>query len=867
MFTKLFKRSEAPEPTPAPAPGKPVVPPPDPAPWQAKLQAAMGNDEALLALATEAPILQVKEAAIEALTSEDALKRAEREFRTHDRRVYRTAKMRYEAAVAQREARHSAHGLITVAIGLANEAVVPANRLVELDHQWQALPQNHLTAESVTEYKTITDAIAARIRERGDAQLATKRWAVEAQSATSALQTYLTTVASGDGTMEELAVIQQRAWTALDVANSLDTAAAGHDVANVKADLGHAIVTGEAGRTRLEFLLALADKSPRDAKLLDEQWKALPVVENNAAARALNDHFNEWHHGVKSKREADVAEKRAQSKTENAAAKQAFGESIGVLLAKAEATLAEGHVAEATEHVNAIDVLQTKSKLGGLEKTLSTRLDTIKAEIGRLKGWQHWGGGRVREDLVDEAEALAKEIANPKLAVKVHGDAIEKLRNRWKELDKLGGATSQTLWQRFDGALKTAYLPVGAGLDKQKAQRNENLAARNKLVVDLGEVKWSAEEPDFRLLARSLEHFQTEWRKLGPVEHTVPRKAQESLLARMRTGMARLEEPLNEARRVEQLKREKLIERAKAIAADAQGRDTVTKVRDLQAEWQKQAKGLPLARQAENALWSAFKSATDAVFTARDAAHTARDAEFKGNQTARQELIGKLTALTADTPPPELKRAIADVDAAWRRAGEAPRAVAAKLEGQFRAARDAAQALIGSGAKRTWHAVCDSLMQKVALCEELEGGKASVEDVTARWPAEPTLTPVWAKALEARRTSASASTTTPNSPTGAEFEEEYEEEEDEDDENVVESTLLKLEAALNIESPPAFAGARRDLKLQAMKRAIEGRGSATVTRAEIEGWIAEVISERTLDTASTSRWRSIFAQIREHPLK
>jgi DNA repair protein SbcC/Rad50 len=596
--------------------------------------------------------------------------------------------------------------------------------------------------------------------------------------------------------------------------------------------------------------------------------------------------------------------------------------------------LAEGHVADATALVNAIDELEAKSKLGALEKTLATRLETLKTEINRLKGWQHWGGGRVREDLVDEAEVLAKEITNPKLAVKQHGDVIDKLRNRWKELDKLGGATSQTLWQRFDGALKTAYLPVGAGLDKQKAQRNENLAARNKLITELGNVKTSAKtsgaakevkaettpevvnkethdeahekaqeecaeivadavpaqteavaevavvalaaeepkiepthfQPDFRLLARSLEHFQTEWRKHGPVEHTVPRKAQEALLTRMRTAMARLEEPLNEARRIEQLKREKLIERAKAIAADAQGRDTVTKVRDLQAEWQKQAKGLPLARQAENALWSAFKSATDAVFSARDAAHAARDAEFKGNQTARQELIGKLTALTADTPPPELKRTIAEVDTAWRRAGEAPRAIAAKLEGQFRTARDAAQAFIGSGAKRTWHGVCDSILQKVALCEELEAGKANADDVTARWPAEPALLPVWAKALEARRAAAIVSAS--NSPTGAEFEgTDDEEEDDEDDEDGIENTLLTLEAALNIESPAAFAGARRDLKLQAMKRAIEGRGSATVTRAEIEGWIAEVIAERALDTASQSRWRNIFSTIREHPLK
>ena len=72
------------------------------------------------------------------------------------------------------------------------------------------------------------------------------------------------------------------------------------------------------------------------------------------------------------------------------------------------------------------------------------------------------------------------ELAGEKVAVKAHAEAIDKLRERWKELDKLGGATSKTLWLAFDGALKAAYAPVAAHLEKLKAARNENLAARNR---------------------------------------------------------------------------------------------------------------------------------------------------------------------------------------------------------------------------------------------------------------------------------------------------------------------------------------------------------------------------------------------------
>src|SRR5204862_4213158 len=104
--------------------------------------------------------------------------------------------------------------------------------------------------------------------------------------------------------------------------------------------------------------------------------------------------------------------------------------------------------------------------------------------------------------------------------------------------------------------------------------------------------------PDWKALAAALGHFHTEWRKLGPVEHTVPHKQREPLMARMGTAVARLETPLNEARRGAQLVRERLIGRAKALAAEAgsgaPGRELVDKVRQLQAEWQQHARELPL---------------------------------------------------------------------------------------------------------------------------------------------------------------------------------------------------------------------------------------------------------------------------------
>ena len=78
---------------------------------------------------------------------------------------------------------------------------------------------------------------------------------------------------------------------------------------------------------------------------------------------------------------------------------------------------------------------------------------------------------------------------------------------------------------------------------------------------------------------------------------------------------------------------------------------------------------------------------------------------------------------------------------------------------------------------------------------------------------------------------------------------------------------MQLESALDIESPPAFHAARRDLKLRAMKAAIEARQSVSISNADIERWIGEVIAQPLLDATSNARVSAIIKTIRNKPLR
>ena len=829
MFNKIFSNTHS-TPLEPVAPAARVIDPAieaarqkDKAEWESKLHATTGDD-ALLALARTAPHIDVKISAVTALDGEEALKAAEREFRTHDRRVHRVAKQRLEVAIARREARVEADRLIEVAAALATETKIPANRLVELDRAWQAIDAAYPTDAQKNAFNALWNTLSTTTRARGEQQLSFLRWTQDVKHAVAQANATLAAVAGG----------------------GQDRSGLGTEISRLGATLA-AMPPGEAldkmalaQQEHIAQLQSALDKISRFEAKLNEDTQQQAEVARNA--------------------EVEQAKKQLATAQSDAAKEshRALLESVLAFVAGGEEALAAGHLADVSKHIIAIDELLDKAR-AQVNAALHTRIANLQSEYARLKGWQHWGGGVARDELVLEAEALAKSVGveNAKIVIKVHADAIEKLRARWKELDRLGGATSRALWRRFEEALKIAYQPVVVQHAKLKAAREQNLASRNQLIdaLDLTPFDAAAATVEWREIARALDHFQTEWRKLGPIEHTVPNKAREALVARMQASVARLDAPLTEARRVAQLQRDALVTRATALGADAaarpQDKELINKVRTLQNEWQQHAKALPLQRNVESALWNAFKTATDAVFSQRDAAFKTRDAELKTHRNERHGLIDRLTALTADSPATEIRRTLGEVDTAWRKAGEAPRADAAKLEQRFRTAREVAQKHLAGSAQRQWHLTCDALLAKLLLCEELEsaGGVAlPAADAEARWQSLGALPAALEPALTTRFKAALGGISGVGGTAIAA-----------DDISLL---LLQIESALDMPSSPEYAAARRELKLRAMKLAMEGRQPVGGTGENHYGWLSRVLASHPPDATARGRLLAIVAALR-----
>ena len=941
--------------------------------WLPQLQSAQGDDTALLRIALTAPLLEIKLAAVEALVTEAALKQAEREFRSHDRRAHQAAKRRLLAAVAEREARTRANALIETARALGRDELLPANLLVSLDRDWQALSPSLLTPEQSAEFSELRDRLNASIRDRAEHQHRLQRWSVDATRALADLRLACADTAAGAGNAGTDHDLAARRSAALALLTTRPDAPA---VATIEQALQAALQTAEMVETRVAFLEAMAQipvpAAPAIADVLDvpdveplivptadvevvadavttettevteaapvpevggpahaadavepaqaaqpvevteveaqlvepategltpssqpetppvrpastaaQRWRELPPLADGELARVLNQRFDDWQRSQMPARPAKPAARVAPAGPKAPKSPKAPSPEqllrLDALLQQAESALADGQMGAVQQHLQHFDASLESMSGVTADESLHARYQVLQAEMSRLEGWRQWGGGRALEDLVDESEQLARrtlesadpEVAHaPKLHLKTHAEEIHALRARWKNLQHLGGAVDQSLWHRFDAALQISHQPLAAQQAALKADRHDNLLAREALLVTLDALPAQAEFANadeqaayWKEQMRSLDRFQLAWRQLGPVEHTVPHAARNALQQHLRSSVERVETPLREARLAAEAVREQLIARAETLSGEAsdnlQMRDATMRVREIQAEWGNAARTLPLARGVEAALWDRFKAATDAVFAQRDAAFNARDIELAGNLSAREELLGRLSTLGDDAPAVEIQRVIAECDRAWSQAVEVPRGAAASIDARFGDARAAALQILSNKGRQRWQGQCDTIAAKLALCMERESEPVNDEDLALRWAAQAALPAALEQALARRWSQPVGALASAGSSSGKSS--------GSSSESGGDDLLLQLEMALDLPAAPEWQAARREKKLRAMKSALEGRGPsepAPVRPAELlaaalgQGGASPTQRERLMKVVSALRLAS-----------
>nr|WP_217344524.1 DUF349 domain-containing protein [Noviherbaspirillum sp. L7-7A]MBV0878681.1 DUF349 domain-containing protein [Noviherbaspirillum sp. L7-7A] len=638
--------------------------------------------------------------------------------RNTDRRVAKLMQQRLDALdqAASREAQ--ALQAIEQAERLVAAPQLVVSQVTELDHAWRNV------GDAPAALRERFDAIRERLRARLQAQTDLQRSLLDANAELAGLEAAVASEMPADAqeTLERLqatvtGLLQSPEASALPAAR---VQAFSDQAAHVKATLAKHAEREAAIAARTALIEEWEARAQQDAAQLDDAalrqaWQGLPAMPDSAAPE-LAARYAALLATIRQARNPVAAEPvpagpvvQMEAVADPAEARRAMDAALGAL----EAALEEGSLQAASEQDKALRAMDFKSMRPGEERM--ARLSRLRAELARLQGWARWGGNVSREELMKAAQDLAEQD----MPVAERAQKVGSLRERWKSLDASAGPAGKDAWQRFDAACTAAYAPVAEHFRMLAEERRQNLEKAHALTADVVAYAESAgvagdpESVDWKAVSAAISRYTQAWQRLGTIERR-ERKAADADFAK---ALDLLRKPLSGRHQIEVARREQLI--AEVESLDAGAPRATDSLRAIQERWQDYARGLPLPRNEEQALWQRFRQACDALFAERRESAKTADAERQQHLERKEALCASLEA-AVDAPVPTLSQLLRDSAAAWKEIGPVPRAAQQQIEARYEAAVVALRQRADASRQAASQAQAELLKRKFMLCRRAE---------------------------------------------------------------------------------------------------------------------------------------------------
>jgi hypothetical protein len=810
---------------------------------QAMQQAAALADEAgALAFIVQCEFADARLQAAQWLQSTEALTAALRAVRNSDRRVAKLLQTRLDTLQRLQRAQAQMQMVLEQAEALLRDPVLTPDRAADMDRAW-SVAAGAVAADDVltAQFAAVRDALSQRLSRQAQLQ----RSLVDMRLHLQKIQTALQTAAEGSTADDSAADPEFDAISAtLDrlqqqIAQACDVPEAAALPKQLLPDCQHLVDACRAMHAR-----AVADAADRLLRL--QQAAALHASTLQSGPE------------VPPQTQSEQEPQQATSSKPSRAAKlakpvPASPEQLSQwldLLAQLEAALEQGALQAASEAERALrgyDVRALKPTADA-----ASRLNAAYAALHHLQGWARWGGNISREELLQAALALPEQaLPVPELVQKIGG-----LRARWKLLSVSAGQAPQALWVDFDAACTAAYAPAAAQFEQQDRERQENRVLAEALIAEIEQFvreqgamiaeltvtaaseatsgipeSDAAPQPGWKQLAQFEAGMRQAWQRLGPLGHKEKRVLERSF----NTALKAVQTPLRDRQKIEIEAREALIAQVADLTAD--DRQALDTLRRIQAQWQQRAQGVPLARKDEQALWHAFRTACDAVFAQRKEVALNQDAQRQTHLQEKEAVCAQLeqavAVAAADASAPAfdtsaVQASLQQAKAAWSRIGPVPRATERAIEKRFRDAAGTLQRLLQTAqdhaAAAAAAAEAAQIDERLAMCFALDAvltqGGLAAEDVDAwrtRWQAAPRLTHA-TRALEQVLTQRfeTALAGIGSNVVGDAYLQHLQQQRARFDD-----TLLEVEIALGLDSPPELARQRMQLQVALLQSSLK----------------------------------------------
>ncbi len=216
-----------------------------------------------------------------------------------------------------------------------------------------------------------------------------------------------------------------------------------------------------------------------------------------------------------------------------------------------------------------------------------------------------------------------------------------------------------------------------AAIEAAMTQKEEIAARAEAITANLGGINWKKSAEEMNQLFTKWQQIQKDSPKIAKAK-TDPiwkrfSQARAKFEAGRRAYFSTLDSKFKEAKGAKSA----LVEKAEALVA--KGGDAASDYRKLQDDW----KAAPRAGKAEDALWTRFRAAGDAIFAAKKEKDSELAVEHAANLKLKQELIAE--AKKIDTKDLEAaKKALSDIQARWVKIGHVAKDKVREIEDQLR---------------------------------------------------------------------------------------------------------------------------------------------------------------------------------------
>lgn len=314
---------------------------------------------------------------------------------------------------------------------------------------------------------------------------------------------------------------------------------------------------------------------------------------------------------------------------------------------------------------------------------------------------------KAKEELCARLEAL---MAAPEVDMREATEAFKEAHSSWKTLGAVPQEKNEALWERFRAVNKIFN-------DRREGNYKENLRAKQELAALAESLK---DSQDWKATAARLKEAQEKWKTIGPV----PREKSEALWSRFHDaseaffqaraaffGQRDQERPVNLAKKTALCE---LVESLDELPGD---KERYERILDAQAQWKEIG---PAPREVEDSLWERFRKPIDAYFEERRGRMEIERGQREEGARVKQELCLEAETLAGSNDWKAGVEKAKALQARWKEAPPAPRAVDQELWKRFRGACDAFfERLKEHSAQRDGERLAN-LKRKQDLCFEIE---------------------------------------------------------------------------------------------------------------------------------------------------